>query len=478
MQVSRTAAVLFAIVAACTLASCGTPPDKEIQQAQGAIDAARVVGADRYATEEFIAAQDALKRANDAVAQRDYRLALSNALDSRERAQNAAKQAADAEATARVEADRAISAANSALVAARIALKSSEMSRTSGKILSAARATIGDAERRLQDARTAFDRQSLRRRGERRGGGNQRGDSGYQRSRVRQDSASPPPAVAQRPQKLIGDCSRTYEESAGATRLRTPLPPSRSGRRCRRRHSTRCVPPGARTSASRAAPPYAAAATRAAHEPVPDEVVGPTPRSQMRMRTRSGVSTSANSTLVPSGKAGCRSNAAPTRRKRASSGSAPSRTHCGLPIFSTTSSSDSPAASNVIRPRPSGRPIEARNVCLMPSRPMRDRCLAPASVWIVIATSLRVVVSQHQRRERPDPVPGHLRSAPIGVEQAHRERVAGLLVDNQPVGADPRMPVAHLAREPIERRMRHGRAFHVQEIVPVRVPLAESHDLA
>ena len=52
---------------------------------------------------------------------------------------------------------------------------------------------------------------------------------------------------------------------------------------------------------AQAAPPNEAAATRAAQDPVPDDAVGPTPRSQIRIRTRSGVSTSANSTLVPSG---------------------------------------------------------------------------------------------------------------------------------------------------------------------------------
>ena len=150
--------MVVAIVAACTLPSCGTPPDKEIQQAQGAIDAARVVGADRYAIEEFTAAQDALKRAHDAVAQRDYRLALGNALDARERAQTAAKQAADGKAAARVDADRALVAATNALASAKAAIKSAEASRTAGKTLSAARLAIGDADRHLQEARTAFER--------------------------------------------------------------------------------------------------------------------------------------------------------------------------------------------------------------------------------------------------------------------------------------------------------------------------------
>src|SRR5258705_4082176 len=82
------------IVAAVLVTACGDPPNKEMDQAQGAIDAARAAGADRYATSEYTAATDALKRAQDAVAQRDYRQALNEALDSREHAQNAAREAA------------------------------------------------------------------------------------------------------------------------------------------------------------------------------------------------------------------------------------------------------------------------------------------------------------------------------------------------------------------------------------------------
>src|SRR5690606_17977147 len=57
---------LFAIVLACCGAilagACAEPPDKEMQQAQGAIEAARAAGADRYAHDEFVAAQEALKK--------------------------------------------------------------------------------------------------------------------------------------------------------------------------------------------------------------------------------------------------------------------------------------------------------------------------------------------------------------------------------------------------------------------------------
>jgi len=79
-----------------------------MDRAQGAIDAARAAGADKYATTAYSAATDALKNANAAVAARDYRLALNYALESHELAQNAARGAADAKALTRVEVDRAV----------------------------------------------------------------------------------------------------------------------------------------------------------------------------------------------------------------------------------------------------------------------------------------------------------------------------------------------------------------------------------
>src|SRR5215831_15106615 len=117
------------VLLAALAAACAEPPDKEIQQAQGAIDAARAAGADEYAHEEFAAAQQALKRAQDAVGERDYQLALNHALDSRERAQNAAKAAADHKAAARVDAEHAIAAADAALADSRARLKAAEGSR-------------------------------------------------------------------------------------------------------------------------------------------------------------------------------------------------------------------------------------------------------------------------------------------------------------------------------------------------------------
>jgi hypothetical protein len=79
-----------------------------MDQAQGAIDAARAAGADRYAPTEYKAATAALQQANEAVAQRDYRLALNHALESSEQAQNAARAAADTRAKLRGDVERSM----------------------------------------------------------------------------------------------------------------------------------------------------------------------------------------------------------------------------------------------------------------------------------------------------------------------------------------------------------------------------------
>ena len=148
----------LAALAAMLCAACGDPPDKEIQQAQGAIDTARAAGADQYATTEYTAAQEALKRANEAVEQRDYRLALNYALDARERAQNAAKEAADRKSTARSEAERALLDAMTALNDAHTKLRAAEAARAPMKVLTAARRAVTDGEDTVQKARAAFDR--------------------------------------------------------------------------------------------------------------------------------------------------------------------------------------------------------------------------------------------------------------------------------------------------------------------------------
>jgi hypothetical protein len=149
---------LFAVAALLSLAiACSDdPPTKEIEQAQAAIDSARTVGADEYDHEEFAGAQEALQHANEAVGQRDYRLALHYALDARERAQTASKDAADRKITARADATRAMSEMNAALNDARSKLKAAEAARAPAKTVSEARRVIADGDRDLQKARAAF----------------------------------------------------------------------------------------------------------------------------------------------------------------------------------------------------------------------------------------------------------------------------------------------------------------------------------
>ena len=89
----RAAAIL---VGATLLAACAEPPTREISQAQGALDAARAAGAEAYARPQFQAADAALKQAHAAVAERDYRQALSFALEAREQARTAAREASAA----------------------------------------------------------------------------------------------------------------------------------------------------------------------------------------------------------------------------------------------------------------------------------------------------------------------------------------------------------------------------------------------
>src|SRR6185295_3022523 len=157
MSPLRRVLLSIAVAAALVGAACGDPPDKEIQQAQGAIDTARAAGADQYATDEFTAAQEALKRANEAVAQRDYRLALNHALDARERAQNAAKESADRKTTARSEAERLLLDAMTALNDAHTKLRAAETAHAPPKLVTTVRRVITDGEDTVQKAREAFD---------------------------------------------------------------------------------------------------------------------------------------------------------------------------------------------------------------------------------------------------------------------------------------------------------------------------------
>jgi hypothetical protein len=144
-----------AITALLLSAACSEPPQKEIDRAQGAIDAARAAGAELYAAESFTAALTAMKQTHAAVQQRDYRLALSHAVDANERALEAATQAADGKARARGDAEAAITHAATTMRQLDERLKTAESSRVAVADVAQPRRVRADAEKRLQEARAA-----------------------------------------------------------------------------------------------------------------------------------------------------------------------------------------------------------------------------------------------------------------------------------------------------------------------------------
>jgi hypothetical protein len=154
----RFLAFLLVCAGVLSIWACGAPPDKELNQARGALDAARAAGAVQYAPDEYQAAEAALKRAEEAVTQRDYRLALNFALDSRERAQDAAKVAAEGQALARSQADGAVTQIETIVAQARARLDELDNARPRRVSVSDGRRAIVVANVAVQKAREALSR--------------------------------------------------------------------------------------------------------------------------------------------------------------------------------------------------------------------------------------------------------------------------------------------------------------------------------
>jgi hypothetical protein len=142
------------LLALCTLlaSACAEPPHKEMDQAQGAIDAARAAGAEQYAVTEYGAATTALKNSNDAVAVRDYRLALNYALESREHAQNAAREAADTKAQVRGEVERTMAEIAALLAQANTRIAAAEQARVPQRLLREPAGEVAAVNLRVQEA--------------------------------------------------------------------------------------------------------------------------------------------------------------------------------------------------------------------------------------------------------------------------------------------------------------------------------------
>jgi hypothetical protein len=137
-------------------AGCSEPPQKEIDQAQGAVDAARTAGADTYAAMEFSAAVASLDKARAAVEQRDYRQALNYAIDSRQRANDAARQAAEAKGRAKHDIEAQYGEVATRANRLQAVLRTAETGGATAKALSPGQAALRDARASLQKASAAI----------------------------------------------------------------------------------------------------------------------------------------------------------------------------------------------------------------------------------------------------------------------------------------------------------------------------------
>jgi hypothetical protein len=126
-----------------------------MDQAQGAIDAARAAGADQYAKTEYDAATAALQNAHDAVAAGDYRLALNYALEGREHAQNAARDTADTKARMRSEIERTLTEVDALVARGQAQIAAAERARVPARLLREPTRDLATLVTDLQEPRKA-----------------------------------------------------------------------------------------------------------------------------------------------------------------------------------------------------------------------------------------------------------------------------------------------------------------------------------
>ncbi len=128
-----------------------------MDQAQGAIDAARAAGAEQYATTEFTAATSSLQSAHTAVATGDYRLALNHALSSHQRAQNAARETADSKAAMRAGVERTLAELDIFISETEARVATAQRARVAQRLLAEPVTALATIRSDVQEARAAVD---------------------------------------------------------------------------------------------------------------------------------------------------------------------------------------------------------------------------------------------------------------------------------------------------------------------------------
>ena len=136
------------------------PPDKERQQAEGAVQAAAAAGAETYAPTELQDAKAALAKYDAAVAQHDYRQALNSALEARDRAYDAVKRVGNQKAELRSRADHLVVDLEALVAVATTRLSGGV--RASGAAGDRLRQSRDAARTALQEARSLIEKQELR----------------------------------------------------------------------------------------------------------------------------------------------------------------------------------------------------------------------------------------------------------------------------------------------------------------------------
>jgi hypothetical protein len=150
------------LIALAFLAACAEPPTKEHQQAESAIASARAANAATYAPDGLQAAEAALQKYDEAVAQRDYRQALNLAIDARDRAYEATKQATDAKAAVKTQAETLAREVDTLTATANARLAGTAMPRPNPQAADRIRVALKNASGALQEARTLINREDYR----------------------------------------------------------------------------------------------------------------------------------------------------------------------------------------------------------------------------------------------------------------------------------------------------------------------------
>jgi hypothetical protein len=151
-----------AVVIAACIAACSEPPLKERHQAEGALAAARAADAEIYAADQLRAAEAALEKYDSAVAQHDYRQALNYALDARDRAYDAAKEAGNEKAALRSQAELLLSDLESLTKTGNARLAGTAGARPTGAAAERLRSALHAAPAALQEARSLLEHRDYR----------------------------------------------------------------------------------------------------------------------------------------------------------------------------------------------------------------------------------------------------------------------------------------------------------------------------